>query len=150
MAIIWDDTFAGNVLLGQGFNAALFVEVYKGTMPTENDMDQPNSPWHAARSGDLLLQWSSVTFAYRGGGSYDSTEVRVGTLPDAITASASGTATWSALWKATNQPAVVGPVSLVAGNGMVILETLTITTAGSPIPTYNLIDAGFKFNSVNP
>ena len=54
----------------------------------------------------------------------------------------------SALYKGTTVGAVVGPASTVGGDGIVIVNSLTFTTAGSPQPTYELIDAGFRFTSL--
>lgn len=152
MALIWSDKVTERILAATGLTSGTTVGVYKGTMPTENDMDQQNSPWIAARSSDLLLEWTGVAFKIRNSSGDEDTQtgtrLRIFTIPDAITATSSGTASWGVLRGFTSQPSIVGPVSLTGGDGLITLETLTITTSGSPVPEYELLDAGFKFDSV--
>ena len=141
-----------NVSLTAAFNTNTFIEIYEGSFPTESEMEQGNSAWHSNRSGDLLIQWSGAEiYRYNDAGQINGTgalRARIINLPNATTATKSGTGTWAAIWRGSTLPSIVGPVSTVGGDGIVIVSSLTFSTAGSPAPEYQPIDVGYRFTAV--
>jgi len=141
--------FAYSTAMAIGFSRITYsgtvyntLNIYQGTIPTD-----VNAWTAASTSADLLASFTSFymagipTIPSVEDGGFVRLQVTPSTNP--VNASASGTATWFALYTTNNWNGwVLGDVSLTTGTAMVRLDSLTLTV-GNPV-TLTYFGMSFK------
>ncbi len=108
------------------------ILVYSGTMPTT-----ANGFTKAANSGSLLATFTTTTTSFTNiNGDYS--RIYLGTIPTAVNASATGTATWFVCTAAANDTYVfMGEASDVNGTGILMFWSNALTS-GQSIGIYSM------------
>lgn len=116
-------TQRANALYNLLNSAGYIFRIYKGTIP---DVSIITNGFNAAdHASNLLLEYASLGTNSFGRTTDNYQRLFLITVPNAVTASASGVSTWFSLTHSTDQKlAITGDVSLVSDNGVLkMLET---------------------------